>query len=74
MSSTKHKDHRYIEALLNNDSRILSELYQKFTPKIIAYVKKNSGDETQANDLVQEVLVTIFHQAKDKGFILTCPL
>ncbi len=68
-----HKDHKYIKALLNNDSRILGELYRKFTPKIIAYVKKNSGDETQANDLIQDVLVTIFHQAKDKGFILTCP-
>ena len=73
MSLKPHKDHKYIEALLNNDSRILGELYQKFTPKIIAYVKKNSGDEAQANDLVQEVLVTIFHQAKDTGFILTCP-
>jgi RNA polymerase sigma factor (sigma-70 family) len=73
MSLKPHKDQIYIEALLNNNSRILSELYTRFTPKIIAYVKKNSGNEEQANDLIQEVLVTIFHQAKDKGFILTCP-
>ncbi len=68
-----HKDHKYIEALIQNDSRLLSELYQKFTPKIIAFVKKNSGDETQANDLIQDVLVTIFHQATEKQFVLTCP-
>jgi RNA polymerase sigma factor (sigma-70 family) len=73
MSLKPHKDQIYIEALLNNNSRVLSELYTRFTPKIIAYIKKNSGNEEQANDLIQEVLVTIFHQAKDKGFVLTCP-
>lgn len=72
-NTKKHSDHKYIKALLTNNSRTLGELYQKFTPKIIAYVKKNSGDEMQANDLIQDVLVTIFHQAKDKGFVLTCP-
>lgn len=73
MNSKPHKDQIYIDALVNNDSRILAQLYQKFTPKVIAHILKNSGSEDEANDVVQEVLVTIFHQAKEKDFILTCP-
>ena len=39
----------------------------------MAYVKKNSGNADDAQDIIQETLVTIYHQAKEKNFILTCP-
>lgn len=73
MKSKPHADHIYIEALLNNDSRILSKIYEKFSFKIISYVKKNNGNSDDAQDIIQETLVTIYHQAKEKGLILTCP-
>ncbi len=68
-----HADHRYIEALLTNDSLILKEIYEKFAPKIVGYIKKNSGNETRAQDIIQETLITIYKQAKEKELILTCP-
>ncbi len=73
MSLKKHSDHKYIEALLQNDNRVLNELYQKFSGKIISYVTKNSGSYDDAQDVIQEVLITIFHQANERKFILTCP-
>lgn len=73
MSKKPHEDNIYIEALLNNDSRVLSKIYEKYSYKIIAMVKKNSGDADNAQDIIQETLVTIYHQAKEKGFVLTCP-
>ncbi|MFK5957588.1 MAG: sigma-70 family RNA polymerase sigma factor [Lutibacter sp.] len=73
MSQKPHTDHIYIEALLKNDSRVLSKIYEQFSYKIVSYVKKNSGNADDAQDIIQETLVTIYHQAKDKGFILTCP-
>lgn len=73
MNQKAHEDHIYIEALLNNDSRVLSKVYEKYSYKIVAMVKKNSGNADDAQDVIQETLVTIYHQAKDKGFILTCP-
>lgn len=73
MTQKKHADHIYVEALLKNDSRVLSKVYEKFSPKIIAMVKKNSGNSDDAQDIIQETLVTIFHQATEKNFILTCP-
>jgi RNA polymerase sigma factor (sigma-70 family) len=70
---TVHEDQKYIEALLNNDNRLIAEIYSKYAPKVIGYVKKNSGDEAAAKDLIQDVLMTIFDQAKTKHLILTCP-
>ena len=73
MDKKPHADHKYIVALLNNDNRTLGELYQKFSGKIVGYVTKNSGSYDDAQDIIQETLITIFHQAKEKNFILTCP-
>lgn len=73
MNKKPHADHIYIEALVNNDSRVLSRIYEKYSYKIVAMVKKNSGNADDAQDVIQETLVTIYHQATEKGFILTCP-
>jgi len=73
MNKKPHSDHIYIEALLKNDSRVLSKLYEKYSYKIVAMVKKNSGNADDAQDIIQETLVTIYQQANEKGFILTCP-
>jgi len=73
MNQKPHEDHIYIEALLKNDSRVLSNIYEKFSHKIISYVRKNNGNSDDAQDIIQETLVTIYHQAKEKNFMLTCP-
>jgi len=73
MKQKPHEDHIFIEALLKNDSRVLSKIYEKYSYKIVSYVKKNNGNSDDAQDIIQEVLVTIYHQAKEKNFILTCP-
>jgi len=73
MTQKQHSDHIYIEALLKNDSRVLSKIYEKYSHKITSYVRNNNGNYDDAQDIIQETLVTIYHQAKEKGFILTCP-
>jgi DNA-directed RNA polymerase specialized sigma24 family protein len=50
---------------------------QLFNPSIkvcskVVYIRNNSGDEDQAQDVVQEVLILLFNQAKPK-LQLTCP-
>ena len=70
----QHADQKYIDALLNNDAVVIEELYQKYSPKIKWMVLKNNGSETDAADVFQEVLLWIYKKAKDKNFILTCPL
>lgn len=74
MSSSKiHKDQKYIDGLVRNNSFIIQSIYEKFAPKVIGYVCKNSGSQDQAQDLIQEVLVIIYDQAKTKNLQLTCP-
>ncbi|MCM4173950.1 sigma-70 family RNA polymerase sigma factor [Arenibacter sp. TNZ] len=68
-----HPDQKYIEGLLMNSPLVIKSIYARFVPKVVGYIKKNSGNEDAAKDVVQEVLVTIYNQAKHKGLQLTCP-
>lgn len=68
-----HADQRYIQALLTNDGAVLTEIYRKFSGKVVSYIKKNNGDQEDARDVIQETLITIYQQARDKKLVLTCP-
>ena len=74
MTKTKlHPDQMYIEGLANNNSAVIQSIYKKFVPKVVSYIRNNSGNEDQAQDVVQEVLILLFNQAKAKKLELTCP-
>ena len=68
-----HPDQVYIDGLLQNNSNIIQSIYKKFVPKVKNYIRTNSGDDDQAQDVIQEVLITIYNQAKTNGLQLSCP-
>ena len=68
-----HPDQYLIEGLANNDSAIIRSIYKKFVPKVISYIRNNSGDEDQAQDVVQEIMILLFNQAKSRQLELSCP-
>ena len=68
-----HPDQIYIDALANNDSAIIQSIYKKFVPKVVSYIRNNSGDNDQSQDVVQEFMIVLFNQAKAKKLQLTCP-
>lgn len=70
----QHPDQKYIQALVQNDTVMLEELYQKFSQKIKWMIVRNNGTEADAADVFQEALVSIYNKAKTGDFILTCPL
>ena len=72
-NSTIHPDQMFIEGIANNDSAVIQTIYKKFVPKVIFYIMNNSGDKAQAQDVVQEVLILLFNQAKANTLQLTCP-
>ena len=72
-NTTLHPDQSYIEGLANNDSAIIQSIYKKFVPKVISYIRNNSGDEDQAQDVVQEIMIVLFNQTKAKSLQLSCP-
>jgi len=70
----QHPDQKYVEALLNNDPLVLEELYEKFSGKIKWMILQNSGTETDAADIFQDALMSIYNKAKTGDFELTCPM
>ena len=72
-NTTLHPDQSYIEGLANNDSAIIQSIYKKFVPKVVSFIRNNSGDEDQAQDVIQEVMILLFNQAKANKLQLTCP-
>ncbi|WP_163409129.1 RNA polymerase sigma factor [Flavobacterium ajazii] len=68
-----HPDQMYIEGLASNNSAVIQSIYKKFVPKVVYFIKNNSGDEDQAQDVVQEVMILLFNQAKANTLQLTCP-
>ena len=72
-TNTIHSDQIYLDGLANNDSVIIQSIYKKFVPKVVSYIRNNSGDEDQAQDVIQEVMILLFNQAKANKLQLTCP-
>ena len=76
MSSTAkiiHTDQRFITGLLQNDTAVVKEIYDRFAGKIKSHIIQNSGSEDDAADIFQESLIDIYQQAQYKGLQLTCP-
>jgi RNA polymerase sigma factor (sigma-70 family) len=73
MEKKIHEDQRYITALLNNEVRLIDEVYKKCAGKVKSYVLFNNGNEDDAADIFQEALIDIYNQAKYKNLQLSCP-
>jgi len=73
MPSDHHPDQYYIDGIKHNKNKIIREVYDRFAEKTIHFICKNSGDESQAADIIQEVLITIYKQAHHHDLKLSCP-
>jgi RNA polymerase sigma factor (sigma-70 family) len=73
MTKSVHLDQRYLIGLVNNDAQIINEIYKKCAGKVKSFVVFNNGSTNDAEDIFQEALVDVYHQAKHKNLQLTCP-
>lgn len=71
---SQHPDHRFLQALRDNDSRLLEELYRTCAPRITTWVTRNNGSIADARDLFQEALIVLHKSAYKPDFVLTCPI
>ncbi|HHS95563.1 MAG TPA: RNA polymerase sigma factor [Phaeodactylibacter sp.] len=69
-----HQDQHYIEALLKGDNQAIEEIYSKYSKRIYIWVTANNGSASDAKDLFQDALLSIFTKATEKDFQLTCSL
>ncbi|MEX0275305.1 MAG: RNA polymerase sigma factor [Flavobacteriaceae bacterium] len=68
-----HGDQKYVDGLLQNNPFVIQSIYDLYAPKVINYIKRNNGDLANAQDVIQETLITIYNQAKTENLQLTCP-
>lgn len=63
---------RYIRALLQNDSKVIREIYKNFYPMIRRLVCQNGGRELEAEDVFQDAILEIYKRAQRPDFRLSC--
>jgi len=68
-----HEDQRYIQALLNNDTRLIQEIYQNNAEQVNRWIQKNNGTTADAKDIFQEALIAVYTKAAQGDFQLTAP-
>ncbi len=61
-----------LNGILRNDNVILQHIYKNYYYKVNLYVKKNSGDDDDANDVFQEAIIVIYRKLKANDLVLNC--
>ncbi len=69
-SSQPHPDQQYIEGLIRGDKRTFKLIYERYFPLIERYVRQNSGQRADAEDVFYKSLEIIYLQARD-GLVIT---
>jgi len=61
-----------LNGILRNDTIVLQFIYKNFYSKINFFIKKNSGDDDDANDVFQEAIIIIYRKLKANDLVLDC--
>ncbi|MFY9153585.1 MAG: sigma-70 family RNA polymerase sigma factor [Prolixibacteraceae bacterium] len=61
-----------LNGILRNDTIVLQHIYKNFYSKINFFIKKNSGDDDDANDIFQEAIIIIYRKLKANELVLDC--
>ncbi len=61
---------QYLEALVNNDSKIIRKIYDEIFPGVCSYIIKNRGSQEVAEDIFQKGLIQLMVRYKNEPFII----
>lgn len=64
---TVNTENKYLKALINNDTKITSEIYAIFFPRIATFISKNNGNYDDAKDVFQDALIYLVYITKEKS-------
>ncbi|MCD6659709.1 MAG: sigma-70 family RNA polymerase sigma factor [Lentimicrobium sp.] len=65
-------DRAIVEGLKLNSDYIIKHVYQEFFPTIKYLIKKNTGNDEDAEDIFQESLIVVLKNVQKEDFYLTC--
>ena len=52
----------YLNALIEGDNKIISEIYRKFYPKVASYIRTNRGSEEEIQDVFYRLVKYIVYK------------
>lgn len=61
---------KYLEALLQNNSRVINEIYDTIFYKVKSYIIKNGGKNEDAEDVFQKALIQLAVRYKKEKFVI----
>ena len=61
-----------LNGIQRNDTIVLQYIYKNFYSAINFFIKKNNGDDEDANDIFQEAIIIIYRKLKANDVILDC--
>jgi RNA polymerase sigma factor (sigma-70 family) len=61
-----------LNGIRRNDTIVLQHIYKNFYSNINFFIKKNSGDDDDANDIFQEAIIIIYRKLKANELVLDC--
>lgn len=67
-----YSNEEILNGILRNDNVILQHIYKSFYYKVNLFVKKNNGDNDDANDIFQESVIVIYRKLKANELVLNC--
>ncbi len=67
-----YSNEELLNGILRNDSVILQFIYKNFYYKINFFIKKNNGDDDDANDVFQEAIIIMYRKIKENSLVLDC--
>ncbi|MDG5492525.1 RNA polymerase sigma factor [Psychroserpens sp. SPM9] len=58
----------FLNGLINNDERIVREIYKSSYRQVLSFISNNKGQRTDADDIFQKALMQIMVRAKTRPF------
>ena len=70
----QNENQYFIDGIRRSDSKVLNEIYQKYSKAIIHHVTSNSGTVDDAKDVFQEGMIILFRKVNTPDFELSSNL
>ena len=68
------RDLRDLEAILQNNQKGITDIYQRYFPLILQLIITNSGNEDDAKDVFQETVIILYNKIQTGSFVLNSRL
>ena len=62
-------DHNILNRLKSEEGASFELLYEFYFPSIAAYIKLNSGNYEDAEDIFQETIIVLLHKVRQPDFV-----